>query len=86
MSNFDYDLSLNSALKGFSKKTLIHAVKDKTKKKNRVYEINYHGDPFGDWIESITGIHFGITESEKKRIKKEIDEEIEREKDYLDML
>ena len=84
-NEYSYEASLSDILKAKGKKPLINVVEHKFHK-NSDHPINYHeDDPLGELVSSL-GIHFGSSDSEQKRMKKKIDEELDEEKDYLEKL
>lgn len=91
---YSYEDPVSSIFNDVSRKKLIKFIKKKSEV-DAVIDVDYtksdfsdafHEDPVGDAVEHLFGIHFGLSDYEKKKMKRKIKEEAESEKDYLEVL
>ena len=91
---YEYEDPISYGLNNSSRKKLLKKINDDSNVQNVVdvdytksdFNDSFHEDPIGDVVEHLFGIHFGLSEAEKKKMKSKIEEEAESEKDYLDIL
>lgn len=83
---FNFDESPSTAFKNVFKKKPSYVEEKKSKNASTYSDKDLVPEPVGNLFKRITGFHFGSSEADKKRMKKQTEEDIEREKTYLDML
>ncbi len=85
VSSIGSDLSRIKLIKFLKKKSVRDNVVDVDYTK-RDFNDSFHEDPIGDAVEHLFGIHFGLSDSERKEMKRRIKDEADSEKDYLEVL